>query len=52
MINLISPHVNEDTGRYIIDGLPNALDFRKCIFPDRSLAPLLTLLFALVGGAH
>ena len=52
VINLIVPHVQEDTGREIIDGLPNALDFRKCIFPDRSLAPLLTLLFALVGGAH
>jgi len=52
MINLILPHVQEDTGRQIIDRLPNALDFRKCIFPDRSLAPLLALLFALVGGAH
>ena len=51
-INPISPHVQEDTGRYIIDGLPDALDFRKCIFPDRSLAPLLTLLFAPVRGAH
>src|SRR5580693_8252600 len=52
MIDLILPHVQKDTGRYVIDGFPNALDFRKCIFPDRSLAPLLTLLFALVGGAH
>jgi hypothetical protein len=52
MINLISPHVQENTGRYVIDGLPNALDFRKRIFPDRSLAPLLALFFALVGGAH
>jgi hypothetical protein len=52
MIDLILPHVQEDTGRYIIDGLPNALDSRKCIFPDRTLAPLLTLLFALVRGAH
>ena len=52
MINLILPHVHKDAGRYIIDGLPNALDFRKCIFPDRSLAPLFALLFALVGSAH
>jgi hypothetical protein len=52
MINLILPHVQEDTGRYIIDGLPNSLDLRKRIFPDRSFAPVLTLLFALVGGAH
>ena len=52
VINLILPHVQEDTGRQIIDGFPNTLDFRKCIFPDRSLTPLITLLFALLGGAH
>ena len=50
MIDLILPHVQKDTGRYVIDGFPNALDFRKCIFPDRSLTPLITLLFALLGA--
>jgi hypothetical protein len=35
MIDLILPHVQEDTRRYIIDGLPNVLDSRKRIFPDR-----------------
>ena len=33
-------------------GFPNVLDFWKCVAPDRSLAPLFTLLFALLGGAH
>jgi hypothetical protein len=28
------------------------LDFRKCIFPDRSLTPLFTLLLALLSSAH
>jgi hypothetical protein len=39
MINLILPHVQEDVTL-------------STDFADRSLAPLLTLLFALVGGAH
>jgi hypothetical protein len=51
-INLIVPHPHKDAGSQIIDGLPNVLDFRKCIFPDRSLTPSFTLLFPLVGGTH
>jgi hypothetical protein len=51
-MNPLLPHFNEGTGRKIFDGLPNMFNFRKCIFPDCSLAPFLTLQFALIGGAH
>jgi hypothetical protein len=51
-INPLLPHLHENTGRKIFNGLPNVLDFRKCIFPDRLLTPLFTLLLALVSSAH
>ena len=52
--NLIVPHLHKVTGSQIVDGLPNVFDIRKCIFPDRSLTPLLlfSFFFALIGGAH
>ncbi len=51
-INALLPHLHEDTGSKVVNRLPNVFDFRKCIFPDRSLAPLFTLLFTLVCSAH
>jgi hypothetical protein len=36
-INTLLPHLHEDTRSKIFNGLPNLLDFRKCIFPDCSL---------------
>src|SRR6516165_2131711 len=51
-INLLLPHLHEDTGSKIFNGLPNMFDFRKCVFPDSSLAPLFTFLFALIRSAH
>ena len=51
-INTLLPHLHEDSRGNIFNGLPSMFDFRKCIFPDCSLAPLFTLLFALVCSAH
>ena len=51
-INLLLPHLHEGAGSEVINGFQNVLDFGKCVAPDRSLAPLFTLLFALIRGTH
>ena len=43
-INLLLPHLHEGARSQVINGFPNVLDFGKCVAPDRSLAPLFTLL--------
>src|SRR5215469_9052134 len=51
-INLLLPHLHKGAGSQVINGFPNVLDSGKCVAPDRSLAPLFALLFALIGGTH
>ena len=51
-IDTLLPRLHENTGSEIFNGLPNMFDFGKRVFPDSSLAPLFTFLFALIRSAH